>query len=359
MIHQFAAYAERTIEVRLHQRGEVRAAAERLAAWTMGPRPAWLSRHPAWLTVLQYGMQHIPYLLEAVENGRTVGVLPLAFVQSLLFGKFLVSLPWLNMGGIVATDDEVANRLIDQAVELADRLRVRYLELRHERFVDHPSLTAKQTHKVHMRLKLPDFPGPLWESFPAKVRNQVRKGQKQSLQVVWGRRELLPEFYAVMSENMRDLGSPVFPLRLYAEILRTFPDRSELCVVRHPHGPVAAALLLHGDGVTEVPNAGSLRAYNPTCANMLMYWHLLERAIQRQQAIFDFGRSTPDSGTYRFKEQWGASPEPSVWQYYVRRGQITEMRRDHPKYQRMVRWWQRLPLGISRFLGPRIVRGIP
>jgi FemAB-related protein (PEP-CTERM system-associated) len=318
-----------------------------------------LSRHPAWLTILQYGMQHIPHLLEAVEDGRTVGVLPLAYVRSLLFGRFLVSLPWLNMGGVIASSDEAARRLVDRAVDLADQLQVRYLELRHERFLDHPSLTAKQTHKVHMRLKLPDFPGPLWESFPAKVRNQIRKAQKQELQVVWGGRELLPEFYAVFSENMRDLGSPVFPLRLYAEILRTFPEQSELCVVRHPHGPVAGALLLHGDGVTEVPNAGSLRAYNSTCANMLMYWHLLERAIQRHQAIFDFGRSSPDSGTYRFKEQWGAEPEPSVWQYYVRRGEITDMRRDHPKYQRMIRMWQRLPLRVSRWLGPRIVRGIP
>jgi FemAB-related protein (PEP-CTERM system-associated) len=359
MIHRFPTHPSRSIVVQVHRGGELRQAVQRLARWTMGPSPSWLSRHPAWLTVLQYGMQHVPFLLEATENGQTVGVLPLAFVRSLLFGRFLVSLPWLNMGGVVATDDEISRRLLDHAVELSDRLHVRYLELRHERYVGHPKLTAKQTHKVHMRLRLPDFPGPLWESFPAKVRNQVRKAQKLNMQVVWGGRKLLPEFYAVLSENMRDLGSPVFPLRLYAEILRTFPEQAELCVVRHSVGPVAAALLLHGDGVTEVPNAGSLRAYNSTCANMLMYWHLLDRAIQRRQAIFDFGRSSPESGTYRFKEQWGAQPEPSVWQYYVRRGQITEMRRDNPKYERMIRMWQHLPLRVSRWLGPRIVRGIP
>src|SRR5262249_4388546 len=170
----------------------------------------------------------------------------------------------------------------------------------------HPSLTAKQTHKVHMRLKLPDFVGPLWDGFPAKVRNQVRKGQKQELEVAWGRRELLPEFYAVFSENMRDLGTPVYPLRLFAQVLRSFPDRAELCVLRRHGAPVAAALLLHGDGVSEVPSASSLKEFNHTSANMLMYWHLLERAVLRGQSFFDFGRSTPGSGTYRFKEQWGA-----------------------------------------------------
>src|SRR5262249_29457951 len=149
-----------------------------------------------------------------------------------------------------------------------------------------------------------------------------------------------------------DLGTPVYPLRLFAQILRSFPERSELCIVRKNDAPVAAALLLHGDGVTEVPSAGSLRSFRPTCANMLMYWKLLERAIERGQSLFDFGRSTPDSGTYRFKKQWGAKPQPSVWQYYARHGAPGEMRSDAPKYQSLVRLWRRLPLPLARFLGP-------
>jgi len=53
---------------------------------------------------------------------------------------------------------------------------------------------------------------------------------------------------------------------------------------------------------------------------MLMYWHLLQRAIDRKQRVFDFGRSTSDGSTFKFKQQWGAEPEPAVWQYYARRG---------------------------------------
>lgn len=346
------------VQVRVHARGDLAAALEWSAEFGTR-RPQRLSRHPAWLNVLRYGMRHEPYLLEATTNGQTCGLLPLAFVRSALFGRFLVSLPYLNTGGVLTDDEDVARKLIDRAVELADELRVRYLELRHERAVEHPNLTAKLTSKVHMRLALPDFVGPLWEGLKAKVRNQVRKGQREGLTVAWGRRELLPEFYAVFSENMRDLGTPVYGLGLFAQILRQFPDRSELCVVRLKDSPIAAALLLHGDGVTEVPSASSLKAYNGTCANMMMYWNLLERAIHREQAVFDFGRSSPGGGTYKFKEQWGAKPEPAVWQYYVRRGTVGEMRPDNPKYQRMIRLWQRLPVRVTRYLGPRIVRGIP
>ena len=105
--------------------------------------------------------------------------------------------------------------------------------------------------------------------------------------------------------------------------------------------------LLHGKGVTEVPSASSLRRASATNANMLMYWHLLERAVQRGQLVFDFGRSTRDSNTYRFKKQWGARPEPAIWQYYLRRGSAADLRPDNPKYQRLARFWQHLPPMLS------------
>jgi FemAB-related protein (PEP-CTERM system-associated) len=171
--------------------------------------------------------------------------------------------------------------------------------------------------------------------------------------------ELLNEFYAVFSQNMRDLGTPVFSRRLFQSILRQFPEDAELCVVRLDRRPVAAALLVHGECVTEVPSASSLRAYNSLNANMLMYWHLLQRAIQRGQAQFDFGRSTVDGNTFRFKKQWGAKSEPAVWQYYVRKGDVGDMRLENGKYDRMVRIWQRLPVGLTRLVGPWVVRGIP
>jgi len=343
------------VSVLVHASGDF----ARFAVVVAESKPAPLSRHPEWLTVLRYGLRHEPYLLEAAEGGRTVGLLPLVLVRSFLFGRFLVGLPYLNTGGVISEDGDVGRRLIDRAIDLADELRVRYLELRHERPVEHAQLTATQSPKVHMRRPLPAASRLLWESFPCKVRNQVRKGQKLNLTARWGGRELLPAFYAVFSDNMRYVGTPVYPLRLFAQVLRSFPDRAEICVVGHGDAPLAAALLLHGHGVTEIPSAGSLRACSRSCANMLLYWKLLERAIERGQSQFDFGRSTPGGGTYRFKKQWGAKPEPSAWQYYMRRGTPGELRPDSPRYQLLARLWRRLPLPLTRLLGPPIVRGIP
>jgi FemAB-related protein (PEP-CTERM system-associated) len=318
-----------------------------------------LSYHPAWLYVLQQGLKQAPYCLEAVKGERTLGFLALAYVRSLLFGRFLVSLPYLNYGGACTKEEPTAARLIDEAVRLADLLGVRYLELRHEHAVEHPALTYMRTDKVHMRLALPPTTEELWKRLTAKVRNQVRKGQNNGLNVLWGGEELLPDFYTVFSQNMRDLGTPVYGRSLFRSILRQFPERAEICVLRAASRPAAAALLLHGWGITEVPSASSLRAYNPTCVNMLMYWHLLERSVQRKQTAFDFGRSSRNSTTYRFKKQWGAKPSQAEWQYYLRAGKPPGLRYDNPRYQRLIRMWQRLPIGLTRLLGPRIVRGIP
>jgi len=312
-----------------------------------------------WLHVLKDGLQHQPYLLEANFGEQCVGVLPLALVTSQLFGRFLVSLPFVNSAGVVAETPEVKWQLIDRAVRLAEELDVRYLELRHELEMTHAALSQKSAAKVIMRLKLPATEGELLAGFKSKLRSQIRSGEKHSFQIQWGGGDCLNEFYKVFARNMRDLGTPVFPRRLFAAILEHFANQAEFCIVRLQGEPVASALLIHHAGLTEVPSASSLKAWNSSNANMVMYKELLCRAVNRGQPIFDFGRSTMDSNTYRFKKQWGAEPTSSIWQYYVRKGTIRDMRPDNSRFGLAIRVWRHLPVWLTKILGPPIIRGIP
>jgi FemAB-related protein (PEP-CTERM system-associated) len=333
-----------------------------IPAWEefLAKRPASpVGNHPRWLRVLQHGLKHVPYCIEATRDDQIVGLLPLAFVRSALFGRFLVSLPYLNSTGVLADDDDAATSLIDGAVELADELDVRYLELRGEKSREHSALSHEMATKVHMRLELPASADDLWSSFKPKVRNQVRKGEKHDLAVEWGSVELLDDYYAIFARNMRDLGTPVFGRSLFKQTLTEFSGAAELCIVRADRRPIAAAILIHGPQMTEVPSASSLREFNSTNANMLMYWHLLQRACERGQSCFDFGRSTVDSNTFRFKKQWGAKPVPAIWQYYIRHGSMADMRPDSGRNQLLSRLWRKLPLPLANRLGPPIVRGIP
>src|SRR5690606_24095918 len=136
----------------------------------------------------------------------------------------------------------------------------------------------------------------------------------------------------------RDLGTPVYPRGLFASILTLFAGQAELAVVEYQGRPAAGTLLVHQPelegGLTQVPSASSLRRLNATNANMWMYHQLLVRAIERGSRAFDFGRSSQDSGTYRFKKQWGALPRPTVWQYHLRCGEAAILLPDQPRYQR-------------------------
>lgn len=323
--------------------------------------PALAGHDPNWMSAISAGLKHKPLVLShRAPSGEIDGVLPMLRVESWLFGKFLVSLPYINTGGVWATNQTAAVELVSAACDLADKLDVRYLELRHEIPVVHEKLTVHRSDKLHMRLALPTTEQELDKSFKSKLRSQLRKIQEQGLQVQWGQHELLSRFYDVFAVNMRDLGTPVFARGLFAQILDAFPDTAELCVVSKDRQAIAAGLLVHYPGErTEVPSASSLRSYNWTGANMWMYRQLLGRAIERGSSQFDFGRSSEGSGTYRFKAQWGATPQPAIWQYYVRKGQAEDLRPNSPQNQRLVKLWQKLPVAVSRWLGPSIVRGIP
>ncbi len=314
----------------------------------------------AWCRAISIGLKHPLYTL-VHRNDAAIpdAILPLMLVKSLLFGKFLVSLPYINTGGVWANENNSASELVSKACELADRLDVRYLELRHEVRLDHPKLTFERHDKVHMRLVLPDSDADLETTFKSKLRNQIKKSLEYKLAVEWGGPNLLGDFYSVFAHNMRDLGTPVFSPKLFDAILDEFDGDAELCIVRCDRFPIAGAIVVHRNGITEVPSASSLREHNSTNANMWMYRQLLSRAIERGSRTFDFGRSSEGSGTYRFKAQWGAQPHAATWQYYVRKGSADDMRPDAGNKQALVQIWKKLPVSLTRIIGPSIVRGIP
>lgn len=307
------------------------------------------------------------YLVALQESGNPIGVLPLVEIRSLVFGRSLTSLPFVNFGGVLADSGEVARALLGRASDLARERKCKHIELRHiaRRFDDLP---CKQ-HKVTMRLRLeapvPEAKAgkgedsPLWSKIDRKARNQVRKAQKSNLTVVRGGVELVDEFYTVFARNMRDLGTPVYAKRLFSDVLTTFAGRAHLVVVRLAQEPVAAGLTFRTRGMVEIPWASSIRDHNSLCPNHLLYWHAIETAAAEGAGIFDFGRSTPDEGTFKFKEQWGAEPTSLHWEYWLASGgSLPDQSPKNPKFQLMVRTWKRLPLWLANTLGPGVVKDI-
>lgn len=301
---------------------------------------------------------HRPHYRIAVDAvGRVCGVLPLVELRSRLFGHFLVSLPYVTYSGPLADSDEVATALMLDACGLAKDLGVSHAEFRdcQPRDGDWP----RRSDKVNMQLSLPDSADALWRGFGSKLRAQIRRPIKAGAVAKIGGREFLDDFYAVYARNMRDLGMPAQPKSLFAAVLEGYPE-VYIVVVYLAGTPAAAGFTLGGYGRLDIPWASSLREYNHHSVNMLLYWEALRLAIALGHDTFDFGRSSPDSGTYRFKRQWGAHPVPLYWHYWLRDGaSMPSLSPESTKYQLMIAAWQRLPVSVTTFIGPRIIRALP
>lgn len=299
------------------------------------------------------------YLYATAAAGRWVGVLPLVHIRSRIFGSYLVSLPYFTYGGICAVAPEVESELAAAAAALAQRAGAAHVELRHDRplGLGWPCKTGK----VSMRLELPADPGALWSAFPAKLRSQIRRPLREGMTARSGGVELLDGFYEVFSRNMRDLGTPVYAKSFFDAILRAFPRQARIVSVHERGGrAVAAGFLLGWRGSLEIPWASSLREFNSFGANMLLYWHALEQGCREGFRVFDFGRSTPGEGTFRFKQQWGALPLQLYWHYWLRQGvPMPELNPRNPKYRLAIAVWKRLPVGLTRLVGPGVVRNLP
>lgn len=308
-----------------------------------------------WRGVFGRAFRHESIYLAARHGAAIVGVLPLVYINSLLFGRSLTSLPFLNYGGVVADSPDIADALLDRAAQVAADRKCGHVELRHidRRFA---SLPCKQ-HKVTMHLRLQ---AGMWDRLDRKVRNQVRKAQKSELTAGHGGAELLDAFYSVFARNMRDLGTPVYARSFFAEVLSAFPERTRIHVVRLGEKPVAAGITYRSTSTVEVPWASSIRDYNSLCPNHLLYWSVIEKAVEEGVGVLDFGRSTPNEGTYKFKEQWGAEPVPLHWEYRLLNGSaMPNASPTNPKYQLAISLWRKIPVSIATRIGPSIVRGIP
>jgi len=313
-----------------------------------------------WKRVIRATYGHEAHYLTAEREGAVRGVLPLFLIDSRLFGRSLVSLPYADYGGIVANDDaDAAHGLLEAALALGEELGAEYLLLRQtpaERIATTAPRAETYAGKVTMLLELSPDPQTMLSRLPGERRNRIRKTQRQGLGARWAGVEAVDGFYGVFAENMRDLGSPVHSKTLFVEILRALGDEhAKLLVVEHEGRIIGAAMCLFFGATAMVPWVSSLRSHFRMYPNVLLYWTALEYACERGCRIFDFGRSSPGSGTYEFKRQWGARAVELPWLVVPFAGHdVPSFGQDGLKERLLISCWKRLPLPVTRFLGPRV-----
>ncbi|HTN34066.1 MAG TPA: FemAB family XrtA/PEP-CTERM system-associated protein [Marinobacter sp.] len=330
----------------------------------------------AWLQAVESAYGHTGWLITVHQNGVLCGVLPLVEVKPPIGSRSLVSLPFCDLGGVLADNEDIRNKLMSEAKALAKTNRAKILEIREggaaletelEEQKEQQAHTLPADTKVRMLCDLPESGEALFKSYKPKLRSQIRKAEKNGL-----RAELRTDadainlFYDVFAQNMHRLGSPVHSLRWFQDLKTAYGDQMLVSVVFKEDKPVGAGIVLVQGKQACIPWASTLEEFNRLAPNMLLYWTLLNHVCDLGCTVFDFGRSTLGEGTFRFKKQWGAKPYELIWTEYLNghksvaeaettSGSASALSRMRPFIENI---WRRLPLSVSNWLGPKLRRYI-
>lgn len=314
-----------------------------------------------WQEILSRSFGHRSRIVVARADGKVCGVLPLVEMRSAMFGHFLVSLPFVDYGGIVAESPRVETALAEAAIAVAIDCGARHIELRQShamRGVENDQWRLRE-HKRALVVRVGADIGKYWMSLSSRLRGKIRKAEKAgAIFSASGMRDL-DEFYNVYSLNMRNLGTPVYSRSFFDNIMLN-SDQARVLVVRKNGTPLAAALALIQDNSVSLPWICSDYEQSQWYGNEYLYWKTIEWAASLGADAIDFGRSSVDSGPYRFKKQWNPEEHQLYWYYWLAPGSnLPELNPDNRKYALAIRLWKKLPLAVANGIGPWIVRNIP
>lgn len=346
----------------------------------------YVSQHPegagyhrlAWLEAVTLAYGHRGYFIMAVTpEGRVAGVMPVCELRKPLGRTEWVTQPFCDLGGPLGNTPDLVSKLQQAALDLVKQQGGKSLELRlaggklddslwqqgkgekpGKAGAEDDNLQAEMPAKVSMLCPLAESSEALIKSYKPKLRSQIRKAEKNGLTSdVQSSPEAIHLFYPVFAANMHRLGSPVHSLNWFLALQRAFGEQLLVGLVYAGKNVVGGGIVLVNGQRASIPWASTLADYNHLAPNMLLYWSLLAKVTDDGCQIFDFGRSTPGEGTYRFKKQWGAEPHELRWlSLNVQGAEQPKPAAPSAMATRLRGWvervWQRMPLTMANRLGP-------
>jgi FemAB-related protein (PEP-CTERM system-associated) len=319
---------------------------------------AQLFHRPQWSRAVEKGCGATAHYLVA-ENGALRGLLPLSEVRSPLFGNSMVSAGFGVGGGIVAEDAEIAQALADAAWALAEEKGCTGLELRGGAVPEGP-WQLNDTVYANFSADLPQGDEAILLSIKKRQRAEVRRAQTFDLTFTEGTAPAeLDAHFRAYGASVRNLGTPVFPRRLFEAMADEFGDDAHILTAWKDGKPLSSVFSFFFKGSAMPFWGGGTAEARQWRANEATYYELMCRAARRGCTRFDFGRSKVGTGPYAFKKNWGFEPEPLVYATRTADGAAQrQINPTSPKYRLQVAAWKRMPLWLANVLGPPIAKGL-
>jgi FemAB-related protein (PEP-CTERM system-associated) len=309
----------------------------------------------SWKKSIEQSFGHKSYYLIAEKlDGTISGIFPLFRLKSYLFGDYLISVPFAELGGVLADDEDAATSLFEFATNITRELNSSYLEIRSRTAL--PGLKVKSLYYNFSREIFPELEANML-AIPRKSRAAVRQGIKCGLIAEYGN-HLFDQFYEILARNYQDLGTPVFPRCFFLNLLVNHGDSAQIMVVKTKEGEPTATIFTFFYRDRVIPYyAGSLNEFRKLSPNDFKYWELMKYGCENGYRVFDFGRSKEGAGSFDFKRHWGFEPEPLAYQYYLNGiAELPNLSPTNPSYARKIEMWKKLPFFATKIIGPLVAR---
>jgi len=312
-----------------------------------------------WRDVYETTYKHQSKFLIAVKCDNLVGVLPLFVIKRPLIKNYLVSGFFGSYESALADSPKTELLLINEAKRLTAEQNAGWLEIKSMSQLPDQHDLKENKEFVTFKLRIEDNEQQQWQNLDAKMKNLIRKGQKQDLKVSFGQKHL-QSLCKIISTRMLELGTPYYGNNFFKQILLKFPQTTEIITLSRNDIPISAGLLFSFKNILYVPFAGSLSRYFDLSPNNLLYWEIIKYAIQKKLEYLDFGRSSRNSGTFEFKRKWGGTSVPLHYSYWLNTiKKPPEINQKTDLYRLLSRCWRLLPLPIANKFGPNLIRLVP
>lgn len=295
----------------------------------------------------------------ALYNGKEIeGVLPLFIYRHWYFGKKMISIPFSTNGGCYVRTENIEEMLVQKAIELTKKYNLDYLEMRqwHDNKI---SELITDNNYFTLILKLENDFNYIQNGFRSTTKRYIRKAKENEFELDIVSNDF-ESFYQIYSKGQRNLGTPILGYKWLKYLYEYFIEYHKIFHVRYLGEPIASIMLrIYKNSVTYMIGS-SLSEYRYLYPNYYLFNEIIKYCLERGYNTFDFGRSVETSGTYFFKQGWGAKPLQMYYKYYLRSiKKIPSTSQSMNKRKIFSKIWKRIPLKIANTIGPIIRKNYP
>ncbi len=312
-----------------------------------------------WLNLLAtfYGYRVMPLTTTNADN-QVTGFLPLCYINSPLTGRRLVSLPFSDYCPLLAVDEANTAQLIEQALNLAQERRVKYLELRsgvNNVLTERADFTSNNLY-VNWVLPLPPRPEDAWSGLRKPVQHQIKKSQKAGVQIRAAQKREDMDIYHRLHVKTRTKkhGMPAQARNFFLALWDTFAPTNamRLLLAEYEGTPVAGIIIFASGSTLHYAYGASDENYLKLAPNNLLFWDAITWGSANGYKSLDLGRTACDNqGLMEFKRRWGAVQEPLPYYYYPHTAGLASTSESSWKFLLLTNNWRKLPLSVAGRLG--------